>query len=286
MAPEFPTAHVDWSYSTARRYRDCPRQFYYQHARGGVGEDSINNDDSSGSVQPPGARLGTVVHDCIEEKINCWRTGSDKSLQAMQQTATRRLQRYFEQNEDTIRRLHISPEDDLTADELADSLTHVARNHLETFFQVIWPQFNTHRYIMHEETVSFEVNGHTVWVRPDFCTRSQTGDFVVTDWKTGMVDQLENPTLQSLAYALWAYQEYEPDLNRILVQLVHTGTGQFDRTRPDQEDIRSIKRQIREDRDDWTTFRRIEDYQPDPDHEKCRACVYLQRCNAGQSVTE
>lgn len=284
MTPEFPTSHVDWSYSIARQYQSCPRQFYYQNSREEGSNNYTHKQYSSDSIQPPRARLGTVVHACIEEKITCWQKGTDKSLRTMQQAATQQLQQYFNQHEDAIKRLHLSSEDEDNIDDLIDSLTHIAQDHLKTFFRVIWPKFNSHRYITHEETTSFEVDDHTVWVRPDLCTRDQTGDFVVTDWKTGSVSQLENSTMQSLVYALWAYQEYEPDLNRILVQRVHTGTGEIDRMRPDREDIISIKTQIREDREDWTTLRNIDGFQPDPTLEKCNDCAYLSRCSAGQDL--
>ncbi|QZA89545.1 PD-(D/E)XK nuclease family protein [Salinarchaeum sp. IM2453] len=281
MVNNSPASHVDWSYSTARLYHKCPRQFYYQH-RQREEKDTGYETQSSTAVQPPGARIGSVVHDCIAEKIEHWRNSSKRTLQDSQEAAAASLQQYVAENSDEIRDSHFTDEDEFDPDEFAQSLIQTAQSHIKTFFQVIWPQFNSHRYITHEITRSFSVDEHTVWVRPDFCTRSQEGDLVITDWKTGAVDRFSEPTLQVLTYALWAHREYEPDLDRILVQLVHTKHGEFDRTRPDRVDLDSIKNQIRTDREDWTTFQSMNDYQPDPETEKCKYCTFLDRCDAGQ----
>lgn len=279
-----PTAYVDWSYSTARLYHACPRRFYYTYAPSGEKADTGRESQSSTTVQPPGARLGSVVHDCIAEKIDYWRKNAERTLQATQTVAAARLQQYVDENKDEIRDTYAANEKEFDPDDFAQSLIWTAQNHLETFFQVVWPQFNSHQYITHEETFSFGVGEHTVWVRPDFCTRSQDGDFVVTDWKTSSVDRFSEPTLQALTYGLWAHQEYEPDLDRILVQLVHTSRGEFDRARPDEADINRIKYQIRTDREDWISFQSIGEFQPEPEAGKCRSCEFLSHCDAGRSV--
>jgi hypothetical protein len=191
-----------------------------------------------------------------------------------------------DENKDEIRDTYAANKEEFDPDISAQSLIRTAQNHLETFFQVVWPQFDSHRYITHEEMFSFGVGEHTVWVRPDFCTRSQDGDYVVTDWKTSSVDRFSEPTLQALTYGLWAHREYEPDLDRILVQLVHTRRGEFDRAGPDEADINRIEDQIRADREDWITFQSIGDFQPEPEAGKCRSCEFLSHCDAGRSVID
>jgi CRISPR/Cas system-associated exonuclease Cas4 (RecB family) len=191
-----------------------------------------------------------------------------------------------DENEDEILDTYAANEDEFDPDEFAQSLIRTAQNHLETFFQVVWPQFDSQRYITHEQTFSFDVDRHTVWVRPDFCTRDQDDDFIVTDWKTGPMERFSEPTLQVLAYGLWAYEEYEPDLDRVLIQLVHTSRGEFDRTRLDEGDLDRIKDQIRADREDWTTFWSKGEFQPEPEANKCQSCEFLSRCDAGQTVLD
>lgn len=286
MVDSAPAENVDWSYSTARLYHSCPRRFYYRHSQSEADAAADRESRSSTTVQPPSARLGSVVHDCIAEKVDHWRKNSERTLQATQAVAAERIQQYVDEYEEELKEDYVANEEEFDPDEFAQSLIRTAQNHIETFFQVVWPQFDSHRYITHEETYSIDVDEHTVWVRPDFCTRSQDGDFVVTDWKTGSVNRFSEPTLQVLTYALWAHQEYEPDLDRILVQLVHTSRGEFDRTRPDVADINHIKDQIRADRRDWTTFQSIDEYQPEPEIGKCQFCEYLSRCDAGQTIID
>jgi len=282
MGDSYPTAHVDWSYSTARLYHSCPRRFYYRHRKSG--QDEIIGDESRSSIviQSPGARIGSIVHNCIAKKIDYWRKDSERSLQSSQEAVAKRLQQYVDENVNEIRESYTANGAKFDPEEFAQSLIRTAQNHLETFFQVVWPQFDSHRYITHEETSSFDVNGYTIWVRPDFCTRNREGDFVVTDWKTGKIDRFSEPTLQVLTYGLWANQEYEPDLDHILIQLVHTSRGEFDRTRLDEDDLRRIKDQIHADTAEWTTLQSIEDFQPEPETSKCRSCEFLKYCDEGQ----
>jgi len=149
---------------------------------------------------------------------------------------------------------------------------------------VIWPQLSNHQYILHEEITSFEVGGETVWVKPDLCTRSEDGDFVVTDWKTSPPNRFSSPSLQVLTYALWAHEEYEPDPDRISIQLVHTKQGEFERTRPDEADLDEIRDRITVDCEMWRTATGVNEFEPLPDGDKCRGCSYLSRCNTGQEV--
>lgn len=286
MSNESPAAHVDWSYSTAKLYRSCPRRFYYNYGKRGGSEDSDDWTDSKPTFQPVGARIGSVVHDCIAEKIQSQLNDSEHTLQDSQRSASDSLQRYVQVNEKKLQETHRSDDVQFTRDEFTESLIKTANHHLKTFFQVIWPQFASHRYILHEETANFGVGRHSIYVRPDYCTRSQEGDFIVTDWKTGGIDRFNQPSLQQLVYALWAHEQYEPDLSRIVVQLFHTKRGEPDRMRPDEDEIERIRSVIRADRKDWNTFQSIEDFQPTPEAGMCEACEYLSICEAGQSCLD
>lgn len=285
MENELGLDHVDWSPSTASLYETCPRRFYYRY-----GESTEYSSSESGekqtAIDPPGAKVGMVVHDCIEEQISRWRHGESLSLQAAQTSATEQLQAYLEDREEAFEARYVDENEEFDATAFARSLVRTAHQHLETFFQVIWPQLNDHNYILHEQTTSFEIGGATVWVRPDLCTRSPDGDFVVTDWKTSLPDRFSEPSLQVKTYALWAHQEYEPELDRILVQLVHTNRGEFDRLRPSSDDISSIRNRIVADYENWTSSTDQSDFETRPEDETCRSCPYLHLCPVGQSVVD
>lgn len=237
-------------------------------------------------ISPPGATIGSVVHDCIEKQIERWRQGNRLNLLDAQKQATERLQEYVNSHEEYLRSKYSPEDDEFHLDDYKRSLIRTTHAHLERFFQIIWPQFSGHEYILHEVTQSITVAGNTVWVRPDLCTRDQHGDFVVTDWKTTTPDPFSKPSLQLMIYAFWAQQEYEPDLDRVLVQLVHTSTGEFDQTRPDETSLRRLQQRIRADQRDWSTRSKRNEFPPKPTLEKCRSCPELDRCPAGQSCVE
>lgn len=282
MSSEQGFNHVDWSYSTARLYQSCPRRFYYRY--------KPSSSDASGekerSISPPGAAVGSAVHDCIEAQIDRWHRGKRLSLQAAQNQATEQLQDYVNSNEDYLRREYTIEDEEFNLTDRKRSLIRTAHTHIERFFQVIWPQFSGHEYILHEVTKSITIEANTVWVRPDLCTRDGNGDFVVTDWKTTSPDPFGEPSLQLLTYALWAHQEYEPSIDRILVQLVHTSTGDFDQTRPDETALAQLKLRIRADRQDWSTRSQKSEFPPKPTNDKCRSCPELSHCAAGQTLLE
>jgi hypothetical protein len=283
MATEQGFDHVDWSYSTARLYQSCPRRFYHRYARSS-NQSSGEENQSETNRSPPGAAIGSVVHDCIEAQIERWRRGERLSFQAAQTQATDRLRAYVEANEDLLANEYTDDDAEFNPGDQKRSLIRTAHTHIERFFQVIWPQFSSHTYILHEATRSFTVDKYTVWVRPDLCTRNKDGDFVVTDWKTTSSDPFSEPSVQLLTYALWSHLEYEPELDRILVQLVHTSTGEFVRTRPDEDGLIELKTRIRSDCHDWGTRCKEKDFRPNPATDKCRSCEALDRCESGQSL--
>jgi hypothetical protein len=282
--PEFE--QVEWSYSAASLYRACPRRFFYRYANWPVSSPQSSTPHSSYSGQPPGTFLGIVVHDCIADQIDRWQQNKSLNLQTAQETATERLTQYATANAKSLSESDSSDETETDPDAIAESLIRTAHAHLASFFQVIWPSFSSHTYILHEEPRSFNVRGHPVTVRPDLCTRTEDGDFVITDWKTSTPDPFGEPTIQELVYALWAHQEYEPDLNRILVQLVHTKTGEFDRDRFDADDLDQLIDRIETDSKQWGTVSSQSDFPPDPEHEKCRQCPYCSRCEAGRNILQ
>lgn len=274
-------SHVNWSPSAARLFEECPRRFFYRYQQ----------IDSTGGhseyTSPPGAYLGTVVHESIAAQIGQWSRGENTHLQTATDYARDKLEDYVEANTETIvTRIDDNDEGEFNSDSFTQSLISTAYKHIRKFFRVIWPQFENHRYIIHETQRTFDVSGEPVTVTPDLCTRSEEGDFVVTDWKTGEYDRFSNPTIQMRAYALYAHKAYEPELNRIRVQLVHTGSGNFKLMVPTTEDIRQVRERITNDRAFWISQGDVEPYETDPKSKKCKKCPYLHRCTDGQAVVD
>ncbi len=273
--------HVNWSPSASRLFDTCPRQFYYRYQR------TKSTGNSSEYTPPVGVYVGKVVHECLATQVTRWARGENVHLQTATDHATAELEKYVNANAETIAtRVYDDSGDSFDRDAFAQALIRTARKHIRRFFRVIWPRFDEHQYIIHETRQSFEIDSEPVTVQPDLCTRSPNGKFVVTDWKTSAFERFSNPTIQMQAYALYAYEEYEPDLTRIRVQLAHTGTGQFDRMVPTNEDIRRVRERIKTDRSIWTSGGDAEGYETNPGVQKCGRCSYLQRCTDGQDIVD
>jgi hypothetical protein len=165
-----------------------------------------------------------------------------------------------------------------------ESVLRTARNHLRRVFRVIWPQIRDHEYIVHEKTVSFEVDGHTIWVRSDLCTRDPDGNLTVIDWKTTSSDPFERESIQLLVYGLWAYHAYEPDFSRIKVQLAHTADGNLESFPFGESEYQQIHDVIDQETTYWSTHDAPADYPPKPKEAMCEACSYLDECEAGQEL--
>lgn len=277
----------DWSYSTAQLFNTCPRAFYFhQQTQSADPKHYVDNDSeiSINHAESPGALVGAAVHQSISRQIDCWRAGDSPSMVDAQSIVTELIREFCDTH--TFPAEHRdTAADDSASPRLQDSLARTANAHLQTFFQVVWPQFSSHQYIVHETVDSFTVHGHTVWVRPDLCTRNVSGELIVTDWKTSPVDRFDQ-SLQLVVYALWAHRKYEPDLDRILAQQVHTGTGEFNREPINQKQLVDVIERIVTDCEEWDARGDRLEYPPDPEANKCCKCRYLDQCDAGQSVTQ
>lgn len=265
---------IDWSYTKSDLFSSCPRAFYHRYVQSSS-SDAPKSSEPQGSrySENPGSIIGTAVHDSISEQIERWKLNRHTSVEDACQQAESIIQESIE-NFDTT---------DQQAD-LERSMAGIARKHLRNFFQNMWPQFSSHQYIVHEESISFSVAGHTVWVRPDLCTRDSDGRFIITDWKTSDPELIKDPSEQLLVYAMWANREFEPDLDRILLQYAYTNTGEFQRSLPNQTDIEKIEDQIISDCTEWNSSKTKSDFSAEPSQQKCSNCSYVPICPPGSDA--
>jgi CRISPR/Cas system-associated exonuclease Cas4 (RecB family) len=268
---------IEWSYSNAMRYDACPRSLFYhywQHQREEVSEVGQISSDEFAWYSSPGALIGTAVHEGISAQIERWSRGQPTSRDEAHRIAHEVIE--------------ISKESQLSKGGLSesqiDSLTDTATDHLDRFLSVMWPQIRSGRYILHEQSRQFLIEGMPVWVRPDLCHRDQDRNFVVTDWKTRQPEVFEDHSLQLQAYALWATSKFEPDIEKLQIQLGFTGTGEI-RSLPVTTDILADTRErIRTDIDKWSQPSQQSGFPTKPELEKCQSCSYLSACPDGQEI--
>jgi len=262
---------IDWSYTNARLYYACPRALYHRQLATSEGEEAAR--PIRVGSQPTGSIIGQAVHYGIASEIDEWRRGNEPSLHKAQVTATEELSSAYPDDGHEV------------SDEELKSVTSTVREHLQRFFRLLWPRFSSHRYISHEETTSFTVGSNTVWVKADLCTRAEDGTFVITDWKTKSPDVYENHTLQLNVYALWAWTEFEPELDQIRAQSVFTSTGEIIRRSISKSEIDTLVHRIKADSRAWNREFSKRNFPAQPSSEKCAQCLYLSGCAPGQRAT-
>lgn len=280
---------IDWSYSNSRRYQRCPREFYFKEQNQSDSDDgnrSKSNTTLRGRSASGGSIVGQAVHQTIQEQIQTWHSGGNPNLQAAKERVSSLLTEYCRKYgvPGEQRGEKTGPRESTYAHGGVPSLVGTARGHLKRFFRFLWSQIKSHQYILHERTASFEVGESTVWVRPDLVTRSSSGEFVVTDWKTSATPVRNLNTLQLYIYGLWAFDQYEPDLNRIRLQFGLTGTGGFERERVTQSELDVVRSRIQEESAMWNNASSRNDFEPDPDRVKCNRCSYVSNCAPGQEI--
>lgn len=262
---------IDWSYSNAQLYESCPRSLFYhywQNINRNTDAEPAKRNVLRGQSRS-GAIIGNAIHTALDEHISRWSRGKETGIKIIRQVARDYISDAINSNIG----IDINPE----------SLVHTTDAHIRRFFQVIWPQIRGHRYILHEKTDSFEVGSTKVWVRPDLCTRD-SGEFVITDWKSRQPELFEDPSLQLRIYALWAHRGFEPDIDRISIQLVFTSDGRIDHQSVSEEELTRIKDRIADDVALWGNPNDRTNFPTDGSFEKCSNCPYLHSCSAGKRI--
>lgn len=272
-----PDATIDWSYSNAQLYASCPRSLFFRFCQrtGTEIAESTDDDILHGNSQSAGSIIGSAIHHAVADHIQRWVQNERTGLRQTQSTAESYIREAVSQSSE-------SESLDL------DSLSNTSDAHIETFFKTVWPSLRSQRYILHEQTRSFDVSGNTVWVRPDLCVREsspeeQTADtFVIYDWKSRQPSTFEDQSLQLCVYALWANKIFEPDVKRISPRIVFTQNGRIMRQDVSVEDLTQLESRISTQSTEWNPPDQRSRFPTEATHEKCSTCAYLSSCDDGQ----
>lgn len=259
MGSERRIAPIKWSYSTAQLYDSCPRKLFYKHQLRQT--DSFQETGSTEvSHRGVGSLIGSAVHEGIASEVERWACGDSVSLASAKRTA----------------RTHLSSQALEDTAEF-DSMVQTANNHLDRMFSDIWPRYSSSTYICHERLGVLSLPEGEAIVRPDFCARDAEGSFVITDWKTGRPEVIEDST-QLEVYALWAYRRFEPDPERISAEFAYCGTGEVRPIPIDAGVLDSTLEMITSDLNQWNETLDVEAFPAAPAPTKCDNCSYEYIC--------
>ena len=277
---------IEWSYSKSKLFETCPRAFYYHYKpwkeRDLSTPKNIYLDESAEDsvFHSYGALIGSAIHHAIAGEIGQWRFGENPQRQRAKATAAD----FIEANYDATT-IHLQGSESMSSERSTVSeLIATTDNHLDQFVESLWPNFRGHRYIEHEALVSMTVDQYRVWLKPDLCTRSPQGEFVITDWKTGESPILSSTSPQLRVYCLWAKATLEPNITRVRAQTAHTRNGVISPIPVRSEHLQDIRSRIVSECQRWKDSTDYDDHPAHPALRTCEKCRFLERCDQGQVV--
>jgi hypothetical protein len=230
-----------WSVSRDRTFRECPRQYWFNHY-GFWGGWNYDIDARTRDVyvlkqlKSRATWVGEVVHDCIKHSIeNLSRGIPVLPVERILAITRNRMRNDFRVSRDGLYRdnpkfacglfeheyrLPVSDE------EWRESADHVDRCLVTFYSSEVWEQLRRTRpgdFLEIERFSNFMLDGASVTVKLDCATR-ETDHVIVWDWKTG---KRESPDieLQLACYAFYIHQAYDVPFHAVRMRRVELSGG-------------------------------------------------------------
>jgi hypothetical protein len=162
-----------------------------------------------------------------------------------------------------------------------------AHRMLGNFYKKLWPAMSGAVPLEHGRILSYDVNGHRVWLNVDAAFRDGKG-VVVTQlvsngngrWSEGNGKLGFSP--EACTRALWAMKLYRLPQERVKVErldLERPGMSRFASVEP--LDIKRFKEHVERMCGEWENIRSEDDAPAAPEESKCQACAFATACAAG-----
>jgi hypothetical protein len=225
--------------------------------------------------------VGITVHEAIRRELDNWAAHRAVSARSAKDFAEGFLRRTWSSEREGIAERANGMELDPT---LLPRLENAARIQLDTFFRMVWPQFETYRHEQHEVLSWFDMGRFALVAKVDLAVWDDRERLLVVDWKTGEWAGSYSDRAQLAFYTLWAKVTLGLELDMIVPMIVRIRSGELVYFQPHEADIQFILELI--DSDFQTVFEMNEhrDFPPVPDMRKCLGCSFLARCVDGKAV--
>lgn len=232
---------LTWSVTRDKRLRTCLRRYYLHHfaSRGGGGLKATRESRELYLLKHLRNRymwVGETVHEMVELALNAMRRGDAVPVESLIERGTRRMRAQYSESvqgmyRDTPQSKYALFEheyrEDITRDEWKAMRDKMAAC-LRTFFALPLVQAIREapvvQWLAVESAASFELDGATIIVKPDFAWRDAEGRVALVDWKTGKPRE-EDERLQLAVYAAYAKRAWgvAPDYTRAIVAYLESG---------------------------------------------------------------
>ncbi len=299
---EAPGDRLGWSVSRDRRLKDCARKYYLYHYGSRGGHEAERGSAARQALVLRGLRtrqmwVGEVVHEMIELALQSWKRGERVGVEALVERGTRRMRAqyaeslqgvYWERPQSACGLVEHEYRLALPREEWQAQRDRMERC-LRGFFQLplsesiqrtpLW------RWLALESLGSFELDGATVAVRPDFAWRDANGRVFIVDWKTGK-PRVDEERLQLAVYGLYAKRNWgvrEEGFTALVAHLDGEHGASVDTHEMTAQDLADAEAAVRSSVD--TMRGMIEGGDPDPARfamteqlERCGYCSFRRLC--------
>lgn len=292
-----PRPRLRWSISRDKRLRDCARKYYLYHyaSAGGRRAPEATPEREAYILKHLRNRymwVGEVVHELIELTLNAWRRGQHVPVDAVVDRGTRRMRADYVQSLQGVYREKPAEACGLVEHEYQEPIPRAEwqaqRDKMERcvrhFFalpvtQVI-RETPSWRWLALEAMASFELDGATILVKPDFAWREADGRVMLVDWKTGQPYADEHAQLA--VYGMYAERVWGLNARGMEAQLVYLSSGTVETVPLDGEAMGAAEQGIL---GSVGEMRRLGVEEPDvelfaqtEDRDVCSRCAFRRLC--------
>ena len=228
--------------SRHRVFSECPRQYYYRHygSWGGWDEAADPRTRQIYVLKQLGNRFtlaGQVVHEVVADVLNKHRYGYEVSLETAQADALERLREAFKQSrafayrdsprdaKGLFEHEYAEPIPDSEWRRMKDRVMKCLEHFYASQIREIILQVGIENWLPIDAMDSFEFEGVTVYVAPDFAIKNMQGNALLIDWKTGRTEGHDD-RMQIVCYGLFARAKWGIDPARAVGELHYLLTRQ------------------------------------------------------------
>jgi hypothetical protein len=267
-----------WSFSKHRIWHQCQKQYYYTYIAPFLKQSPHFDIQKIKYLKMFKSRIflqGDLIHNILEDQINCYLERKSMDSEGSIQKFIKKVSQYKTMAPEVLTEYrHGKPVDD----QFFLTLQKNGISCLSTFFETVWPTYAELEYLRHEAFDRFTINSINVMVKADYVSKDVNGLIVISDWKTGLPNEMFENELQIASYVIWATQYFSKDPNEIKSDLVYLNTGEIRSFIFVKEQLLEVEEKIKSDFKTMNFSYEYEDFLGNPEPNKCLSCKFGSIC--------
>ncbi len=168
--------------------------------------------------------------------------------------------------------------------DLFETVAREGEDLLDSFFDIVWPPFETLTYEQHEKLERFPLVDINVYLKVDLVSRMNDGTVIITDWKTSKLSRLEKEhKRQLLVYVLWAMERYDVNYTQVTAEVIPLPFPGEHLVHKDwrEREVEEFKGFILDNARAMLAIESEEEFPASPSENLCRQCNFATICPEG-----